>query len=51
MGAMFVDGDPNKGIVANTPPFSAAAALISQWKSIGDLAIDANACAACGREP
>ena len=42
MGAMFVDGDSNKGIVANPPPFSAAGALISQWKSIGDLAMDAN---------
>ncbi len=42
MGAMFVDGDSNKGIVANTPPFSAAAALISQWKSIGDLSMEAN---------
>ena len=42
MGAMFIDGDPDKGIVANPPPFSAAAALISQWKSLGDLTIDAN---------
>ncbi len=42
MGAMFVDGDSNKGIVANPPPFSAAAALITQWKSLGDLTVDAN---------
>ncbi len=42
MGAMFVDGDSNNGIVANPPPFSAAAALISQWKSIGDLTMDSN---------
>ncbi len=42
VGAMFVDGDSNKGIVSNPPPFSAAAALISQWKSIGDLTMDAN---------
>ncbi len=42
MGAMFVDGDSNKGIVANPPPFSAAAALISQWKSLGDFTVDAN---------
>jgi hypothetical protein len=42
MGAMFVDGDSNKGIVANPPPFSAAAALISQWKSLGDLDVDDN---------
>ncbi len=42
MSAMFVDGDSNKGIVASPPPFSAAAALISQWKSLGDLAVDAN---------
>jgi len=41
MGAMFVDGDSNKGIVADPPPFSAAAALISQWKSLGDLTMDA----------
>jgi len=40
MGAMFVDGDPRKGIVANTPPFEAAAALITQWKSLGDLSVD-----------
>ncbi len=39
MGAMFVDGDPRKGIVAEPPPFEAAAALISQWKSIGDLSM------------
>jgi len=42
MGAMFVDGDSDKGIVADPPPFSAAAALISQWKSIGDLTMDSN---------
>ena len=42
VGAMFVDADPNKGIVANPPQFSAAAALISQWKSIGDFSVDAN---------
>ncbi len=40
MGAMFVDGDPRKGIVAQPPPFEAAAALISQWKSLGDLTMD-----------
>lgn len=42
VGAIFVDADPNKGIVADPPPFSAAAALISQWKSIGDFSVDAN---------
>ncbi len=42
MGAMFVEGDSNKGVVASPPPFSAAAALISQWKSLGDISVDAN---------
>jgi hypothetical protein len=39
---MFVDGDPRKGVVAKPPPFEAAAALIAQWKSIGDLSMDGN---------
>ena len=33
MGAMFVDGDSNKGIVASPPPFSAAAAFRTRLKS------------------
>ncbi len=40
MAAMFVNGDPNMGIVANPPPFDAVGALISQWRSIGDLTLD-----------
>ncbi len=40
MNAMFVDGDKNKGLVPNPPPFSAAAALIKQWHSLGDLKMD-----------
>ncbi len=38
--AMFIDGDPHKGIVANPPPFSAVGKLIKQWKSLGDLKMD-----------
>ncbi len=41
-GAMFVDGDPAKGTVANPPPFSAVGALVRSWKSLGDLEMDAN---------
>ena len=40
MGKMFVDGNPHKGIVADPPPFSDVAALISQWYSLGDLEMD-----------
>ncbi len=38
--AMFIGGDPHKGIVANPPPFSAVGKLITQWKSLGDLKMD-----------
>ena len=39
---MFVDGSADKGVVTDPPPFAAAGSLISQWKSIGDLEMDAN---------
>ncbi len=35
--AMFVDGDPQKGLVANPPPFSAVGKMIEGWYSLGDL--------------
>ncbi len=38
--ALFVDSDPAKGLVANTPSFEDAATLMSQWQSIGDLKMD-----------
>jgi hypothetical protein len=38
--AMFIGGNPHKGIVANPPPFSAVGKLIKQWKSLGDLKMD-----------
>ena len=38
--ALFVDGDPAKGLVANTPSFEVAATVFSQWQSIGDLKMD-----------
>ena len=40
MFKMFVDGDPQKGIVPNPPPFDEVAGLIKQWYSLGDLKID-----------
>ena len=40
--AMFVDGDPRKGLVAKPPPFSAVGKLVRSWKSLGDLVMDAN---------
>jgi hypothetical protein len=40
MSAMFVDGDPQRGIVADPPPFGDVAGLISQWYSLGDLEMD-----------
>jgi hypothetical protein len=41
ISAMFVDGDPHKGIVPNPPPFSAVGKMIKKWKSLGDLKMDA----------
>ncbi len=38
--ALFVDSNPAKGLVANTPSFEDAATLMSQWQSIGDLKMD-----------
>ena len=53
MGAMFVDGDPRKGIVAEPPPFEAAAALISGiCCSMGGLTASARGASkekACGK--
>ncbi len=43
MGKMFVDGDPEGGIVPNPPPFDDVAGLISQWYSVGDLELDEKA--------
>ena len=40
--ALFVDADPNKGLLANTPSFEVAATVFSQWQSIGDLTMDDN---------
>lgn len=41
-GAMFVEGNPRNGIVANPPPFSAVGKLVRSWKSLGDLEMDAD---------
>ncbi len=40
MGKMFVDGDPEKDIVPNPPPFDEVAGMITQWYSLGDLEMD-----------
>ncbi len=40
MSKMFVDGDPQKGLVPNPPPFDEVAGLITQWYSLGDLKMD-----------
>lgn len=40
MSNMFVDGNPEKGIVEDPPPFDEIAGLISQWYSLGDLEMD-----------
>jgi len=42
VGAMFVDGNSQMGIVANPPPFSAVGKLIRSVKSLGDLEMDGN---------
>ena len=42
MQKMFVDGNPEKGIVSDPPPFGDVGALISQWYSLGDLVMDDN---------
>ncbi|MCH8928358.1 MAG: hypothetical protein IIB39_06535 [Candidatus Marinimicrobia bacterium] len=42
MQKMFVDGDPEKGIVSEPPPFDEVAGLISQWYSLGDLVMNDN---------
>jgi len=42
MSKMFVDGNPEKGIVSEPPPFDEVAALISQWYSIGDIVMNDN---------
>ncbi len=42
MGKMCVDGDPQKGIVENPPPFDEVGGLISQWYSLGDLEMAEN---------
>lgn len=40
MAKMFVDGNPQKGIVPNPAPFGDVAGLITQWYSLGDLKMD-----------
>ncbi len=40
---VFVGGVKENGVVANPPPFSEVAGLISQWRSIGDLKMDIDA--------
>jgi len=42
MSKMFVDGNPEKGIVEEPPPFDEVAGLISQWYSLGDIEMDDN---------
>ncbi len=37
MARMFVDGNKDKGVVPNPPPFGEVAGLIKQWYSLGDL--------------
>ena len=40
MKMMFVDGQKDKGVIPNPPPFSKVAEMIKQWKSLGDLTVD-----------
>ena len=40
--AMFVGGDPQKGLVASPPPFGAVGKMIQGWRSLGDLKMDGN---------
>ena len=40
MNKMFVDGDAQKGIVAEPPPFQDVAGLITKWHSLGDIQLD-----------
>ncbi|MEE9256296.1 MAG: hypothetical protein V3V56_03925 [bacterium] len=40
--AMFVDGNPQKGVVSNPPPFSAVGKMVEGWHSLGDLKMEAN---------
>ena len=42
MSMMFIDGDPEKGIVPEPPPFGDVGGLISQWHSLGDIEMDEN---------
>ncbi len=42
MSIMFVDGDPQKGIVPTPPPFDDVAGLITQWYSLGDMQMNTN---------
>ena len=42
MSLMFVDGNPEKGIVPEPPPFGDVGALISQWHSLGDIEMNDN---------
>ena len=37
MNKMFIDGDAQKGIVPDPPPFQDVAGLITRWHSLGDL--------------
>ncbi|MDA2934894.1 hypothetical protein MYX82_11215 [Acidobacteria bacterium AH-259-D05] len=40
MSKMFIDGDAQKGIVPNPPPFQEVAGLITKWHSLGDIKVD-----------
>ena len=40
MDKMFIDGDAQKGIVAEVPPFQDVAGLIRQWHSLGDVTMN-----------
>jgi hypothetical protein len=42
MDKMFVDGDAQKGIVAEVAPFQDIAGLIAKWHSLGDLEMSAD---------
>lgn len=42
MDKMFVEGDAQKGIVPEPPPFQDVAGLITQWHSLGDIKLNAD---------
>ena len=40
MNKMFVDGDAQKAIVPEPPPFQDVAGLITKWHSLGDISLN-----------